>query len=52
MPESDDRKELQRRLDQARRMAKEPVDLLTKERLTKLISDLEEQDHAGIAARR
>ena len=36
MPESDDRKELQRRLDQARRMVAVQTDQL-------LISDLEEQ---------
>jgi hypothetical protein len=33
----------ERRLEQAQRMAKEPVDPLTKERLERLISDLEEQ---------
>jgi hypothetical protein len=43
MTEKSDRKELERRLEQARRMAKEPTDPLTKERLAKLISDLEEQ---------
>jgi hypothetical protein len=43
MTEKSDRRELERRLEQARRMAREPVDALTKERLAKLISDLEEQ---------
>jgi hypothetical protein len=43
MTEKSDRKELERRLEQARRMAREPVDPLTKERLAKLIRDLEEQ---------
>ena len=38
-----DRKELERRLDQARRMAKQPLDPLTKERLEKLVRDLEKQ---------
>ena len=38
-----DRKELERRLEQARRMAKEPNDPLTKERLEQLVRDLEEQ---------
>jgi|NGEPerStandDraft_8_1074529.scaffolds.fasta_scaffold848650_1 hypothetical protein len=43
MAEKSDRKELERRLEQARRMAKEPIDPLTKERLGRLICDLEEQ---------
>jgi hypothetical protein len=38
-----DRNELERRLEQARRMARQPVDPLTKERLDRLIRDLEEQ---------
>lgn len=39
-----DRKELQRRLEQAQRMASAPVDYpLTKERVAKLICDIEEQ---------
>ena len=42
MREDDDRAELERRLDQARRLAKD-TDPLTKERLTKLVQDLEEQ---------
>ena len=41
--EKSDRKELERRLEQARRMARQQNDPLTKERLAKLISDLEEQ---------
>jgi hypothetical protein len=43
MTEKSDRKELERRLAKARRMAKEPVDPLTKERLAALILDLEDQ---------
>jgi hypothetical protein len=43
MVEKSDRKELERRLAQARRMAEEPVDPLTKERLEELVQDLEEQ---------
>jgi DNA-binding protein YbaB len=43
MLKKSDREELERRLEQAHRMAKQPVDPLTKERLEKLISDLEEQ---------
>lgn len=43
MTENDDRAELERRLEQARRMAALPVDPLTKERLEKLVRDLEEQ---------
>jgi len=43
MTETSDRGELERRLAQARRMASEPTDPLTKERLAKLIHDLEEQ---------
>jgi hypothetical protein len=41
--ETNDRKELERRLEQARRMTKQSVDPLTKERLAKLVRDLEEQ---------
>jgi hypothetical protein len=41
--ESTDRKELQRRLEQSRRLAAAPSDPLTKERLIKLVEDLEEQ---------
>jgi hypothetical protein len=43
MTEKSDRKELERRLEQARRMSREQDDALTKERLAKLICDLEEQ---------
>jgi hypothetical protein len=43
MPTPSDRKELERRLEQARRMAKQNFDSLTKERLEKLVRDLEEQ---------
>ena len=43
MDKKRDRKELERRLAQARRMATEPTDPLTKERLKKLVQELEEQ---------
>jgi hypothetical protein len=43
MTEKSDRKELERRLAQARRMAKQSFDQLTKERIERLIRDLEEQ---------
>lgn len=43
MTENSDRKELERRLEQARRMAAHHTDALTQERLEKLIRDLEEQ---------
>jgi hypothetical protein len=43
MDKKSDRKELERRLAQARRMAAEPNDPLTKERLKKLVQELEEQ---------
>jgi hypothetical protein len=44
MTEKRDRQELQRRLEQARRMAREQrFDPLTNERLAQLIHDLEEQ---------
>lgn len=43
MSEDNDRAELERRLDRARRMAAEPFDPVTKERLKQLIRDLEEQ---------
>jgi hypothetical protein len=43
MSEESDRLELQRRLAQARRMATEPTDPLTNERLARLIRDIEEQ---------
>jgi hypothetical protein len=43
MLKQSDRRELERRLEQARRVARQPVDSLTKERLEKLIRDLEEQ---------
>ena len=36
-----DRAELQRRLDLARRMAAQPVDALTRERLDQLVRDIE-----------
>ena len=38
-----DRKELEQRLEQARRMANEPTDPLTKARLAQLVRDLEDQ---------
>jgi hypothetical protein len=43
MTEKSDRKELERRLEQARRMLRQHDDPLTKERLGKLVRDLEEQ---------
>lgn len=43
MADNSDRKELERRLAQARRMVAQPVDPLTKERLQRMVSDLEEQ---------
>jgi hypothetical protein len=43
MAESKDRKELERRLEQAKRVAALPVDPLTKERLQRLVRELEEQ---------
>lgn len=43
MAESSDREELKRRLEQARRIAGLALDPLTKERLTRLVQELEEQ---------
>jgi hypothetical protein len=43
MNEDSDRKELQRRLEQAKRMAALPLDPVTDERLQKLVQQLEEQ---------
>jgi hypothetical protein len=43
MTEKSDRKELERRLEQARRILKEQNDSLTQGRLRTLIRDLEEQ---------
>ena len=43
MAESSDRKELERRLEQARRIADLALDPLTKERLQRLVKELEEQ---------
>jgi hypothetical protein len=43
MSEKSDRKELERRLEQARRMAREHDEPLTKNRLARLILELEEQ---------
>lgn len=43
MADGSDRAELERRLAQARRLAGDAIDALTKERLEKLIRDLEEQ---------
>jgi hypothetical protein len=40
---NDDREELERRLEQARRMVSGVLDSLTKERLARLIRELEEQ---------
>ena len=41
MTEKSDRKELERRLEQARRIAKQPVDPLIKDRLDRLVRELE-----------
>ena len=43
MNQQSDRKELERRLEQARRLSSEANDDVTKERMQKLIRDLEEQ---------
>ena len=43
MAQSSDRKELERRLVQARRIAELALDPLTKERLSRLVRELEEQ---------
>jgi hypothetical protein len=43
MTEKSDRKELERRLEQARRMARGLNDAVTTERLAQLIRDLEQQ---------
>jgi hypothetical protein len=43
MTENGNRQEMERRLEQARRMANGTNDPLTKERLTRLIRELEEQ---------
>ena len=43
MAESSDRKELEKRLEQARRVADLALDPLTKERLHALVHELEEQ---------
>jgi hypothetical protein len=43
MDPKNDRKELERRLEQARRMVRDHDDALTKDRISKLIRDLEEQ---------
>ena len=54
MDESNDRKELERRLEQARRIADLALDPLTKERLQRLVQELEEQlrlSEAGTAGR-
>jgi hypothetical protein len=39
----DSKEELYRRLERTRRMVREPLDPLTKERLTALVEDLEKQ---------
>jgi hypothetical protein len=43
MIEKSDRKELERRLEQARRLAKEAADAVTQARLFALIRDIEDQ---------
>jgi hypothetical protein len=42
MSDSNDRTEIERRLDQARRMAASALDPLTKERLNQLVRDSED----------
>jgi hypothetical protein len=43
MPEETDREELERRLEQVRRLSIEALDALTKQRLADLARDIEEQ---------
>jgi hypothetical protein len=43
MTESNDRKDLKRRLERAKRMADLPLDPLTKERLQRLVQELKVQ---------
>ena len=43
MDEKSDRQELERRLDQAKRLAAMPADPVTNERLQKLVQELQEQ---------
>jgi hypothetical protein len=43
MPKKSDREELERRLEQASRMAKDQTDPLTQERLASLIREIEEK---------
>ena len=43
MDEKSDRKELERRLEQAKRMAAEVTDSVSQHRLQKLVRELEEQ---------
>jgi hypothetical protein len=45
-----ERRELEQKLAQTRRLAQEPTDLLTRERLAQLIEDLEFQLEAGRVA--
>ena len=55
MAESSDRKELERRLEQAKRIAGLALDPLTNERLQRLVQELEEQlrlSEPGTADRR
>lgn len=47
MDEKSDRKELQRRLQQAKRMITLSPDVVTRERLQKLVEELEEQLQAS-----
>jgi hypothetical protein len=41
--EDNGQKELEKKIEQSRRLAAEPVDPLTKERLKKLVEELEKQ---------
>ncbi|MCA1452531.1 hypothetical protein I6F35_04770 [Bradyrhizobium sp. BRP22] len=45
-----ERRELEQKLAQARKLAQEPTDLFTRERLAQLIEDLEFQLEAGRVA--
>jgi len=51
MAPEDNRKDLERRLEQASRMASEANDPLTKERIAQLIRDLQQQLEAPTGSR-
>jgi hypothetical protein len=48
MTESSDRDELKKRLEQAKRIAGSALDPLTKERLTRLVQESEEQPRLSV----